>query len=191
MKGVKPMEDEKIIELFESRSADAIEQTAAKYGPLCRSLAGKLLRSQEDVDECVNDAFLALWNAIPPAKPSPLSAYLAKITRNLAIKKLEHLTAEMRDTNATVSFDELDECLSAPGDREQVVDSIALRQAITVFLQGQSKENRCIFLRRYFFFDSVKEIAGCYGLSESKVKSSLLRTRNKLRTYLTKEGFEI
>lgn len=191
MKGVKRMEDEKIIELFEARSADAIEQTKSKYGPLCRSLAGKLLRSEEDVEECVSDTFLALWNAIPPAKPAPLSAYLAKITRNLALKKLEHLTAEKRDASATVSFDELDECLSAPEGPEHTVDSIALRQAIADFLQGQNMENRCIFLRRYFFFDSVKEIARRYGLSESKVKSSLLRTRNKLRTYLTKEGFEI
>lgn len=182
------MEDEKIIELFEARSADAIEQAKRKYDPLCRSLAGKLLRSQEDVDECVSDAYLALWNAIPPAKPAPLSAFLAKITRNLALKKLERQTAEKRDANITVSFDELDECLSAPGDREQVVDSIALRQAITDFLQGQSKENRCIFLRRYFFFDSVQEIAQRYRISESKVKSSLMRTRNKLRTYLIQEG---
>lgn len=185
------MKDEQIIALFEARSADAIEQTRIKYGPLCRSLAGKLLHSEEDVEECLNDTYLALWNAIPPAKPAPLSAYLAKITRNLALKKLEHQTAEKRDRNATLSFDELDECLSAPGDREQAVDAIVLRQAITDFLQDQSKENRCIFLRRYFFFDSVKEIARRYGLSESKVKSSLLRTRNKLRTYLIQEGFEL
>lgn len=191
MKGVRRMDDRKIIELFEARSADAIEQTKIKYDPLCRGLAGKLLRSEEDVEECVNDAYLALWNAIPPAKPDPLSAFLAKITRNLALKKLEHLTAEKRDTNAVLSFDELDECLSGPEDPEQTVDAIALRQAITDFLQAQSKENRFIFLRRYFFFDSVKEIALRYGISESKVKSSLMRTRNKLRTHLIEEGFHL
>lgn len=191
MKGVRRMDDRKIIELFEARSADAIEQTKIKYDPLCRSLAGKLLRSEEDVEECVNDAYLALWNAIPPAKPDPLSAFLAKITRNLAIKRLEQQQAQMRDSNVTLSFDELDECLSGPEDPEQTVDAIALRQAMTEFLQAQSKENRLIFLRRYFFFDSVKEIAGCYGISESKVKSSLLRTRNKLRTYLIEEGFHL
>ena len=189
MKGVRRMDDRKIIELFEARSADAIEQTKIKYDPLCRGLAGKLLRSEEDVEECVNDAYLALWNAIPPAKPDPLSAFLAKITRNLAIKRLEQQQAQMRDSNVTLSFDELDECLSGPEDPEQTVDAIALRQAITDFLQVQSKENRLIFLRRYFFFDSVREIARRYGISESKVKSSLMRTRNKLRTYLIEEGF--
>lgn len=185
------MEDEQIIALFEARSPDAIEQTKTQYGALCRSLAGKLLRSEEETEECVNDAYLALWNAIPPAKPSPLSAYLAKITRNLAMKRLEHLTAEKRGAAATVSFEELDQCLRAPGDSDQMVESIALRQAITAFLQGQSRENRCIFLRRYFFFDTVEEIARRYSFSESKVKSSLLRTRNKLRTYLIQEGFDL
>lgn len=183
------MEDSQIIGLFEARSPEAIEQTRNKYDALCRSLAGKLLRSEEDVEECVNDTYLALWNTIPPAKPDPLSPYLARIIRNLALKRLEHLAAEKRNADALASFDELEEILSAPGTVEDALQEQALRQAILGFLEGQRKENRILFLRRYFFFDSVKEIARNYGLSESKVKSSLMRTRNKLKAYLIQEGY--
>ena len=182
------MDDKKLIELFEARSPDAIEQTDTQYGALCRSLAGKLLRNESEVEECVNDAYLALWNAIPPAKPSPLSSYLAKIVRNLAMKRLEHRTAQKRNCEATLSFDELDTCIPASEGGEQMLESFVLRQAITAFLQSLSQQNRIIFLRRYFFFDSVQEIAQRYRISESKVKSSLMRTRNKLRTYLIQEG---
>lgn len=183
------MEDQAIIALFEARSPEAIVQTKCKYSSLCRSIAGKLLPSEQDVEECVNDTYLALWNAIPPAKPAPLSAYIAKITRNLALKRLEQLSADKRSAESLLSFDELDACLAATEDIEAAIDEIALRESITAFLQSQSRESRLIFLRRYFFFDSVKEIAQNYGLSESKVKSSLMRTRNKLRTYLIQEGF--
>lgn len=128
------MEDEQIIRLFEERSAEAIEQTKSQYGALCRSLAGKLLSREEDVEECVNDTYLALWNAIPPEKPSPLSAYIAKVTRNLALKRLEHLTAEKRNQDAVLSFDELDACLHAPGGPEEMAEAEVLRQAIYGFL---------------------------------------------------------
>ena len=174
------MEDQAIIALFEARSPEAIVQTKCKYSSLCRSIA---------VEECVNDTYLALWNAIPPAKPAPLSAYIAKITRNLALKRLEQLSADKRSAESLLSFDELDACLAATEDIEAAIDEIVLRESITAFLQSQSRESRLIFLRRYFFFDSVKEIAQNYRLSESKVKSSLMRTRNKLRAYLIQEGF--
>lgn len=183
------MEDSEIIRLFESRDPEAITQAKNKYGSLCRSLAGKLLRSDEDVEECVNDTYLALWNAIPPAKPAPLSAYMAKVTRNLVLKRLEYLGAEKRSADAAVSFDELEDCLPAPGGPEELVEAQALRQAILQFLQSQRKLNRILFLRRYFFFDSIREIASNYGLSETKVKSSLMRTRKQLKAYLIQEGY--
>ena len=185
------MEDVQIIRLYQDRNPEAIVQTKQKYDELCKTIAGRLLRSPEDAEECVNDTYLALWDAIPPATPSPLSAYIAKITRNLAMKRLEYLSADKRNPEVALSFDELDTCLPAPGGPEQSVQADALRQAITAFLQKQCRENRLIFLRRYFFFDSVNEISKRYRLSESKVKSSLLRTRHKLRIYLIKEGFDL
>jgi len=181
------MDDTQIIALFETRSQEAIEETKRKYDPLCRTLAGKLLQSREDVEECLSDTYLALWNAIPPAKPAPLSAYIARITRNLALKRLEHLSAEKRGAAVTVSFDELDGCIPFDATPEIKFEEKELARAIGNFLQKQSKQNRIIFLRRYYFFDSVKEIAQHLGCGEETVKSSLHRTRRKLKTYLIKE----
>lgn len=182
------MEDEQIIRLYQDRDPEAIVQTKQKYGGLCKTIAGRLLQSPEDAEECVNDTYLALWDAIPPATPSPLSAFAAKITRNLAMKRLEHLSAAKRNAESTLSFEELSECLCGQDDLSQVMEKQALRQAIADFLETQDKESRCVFLRRYFFFDSVKEIATRYGMTQSKVKSKLMRTRNKLKTYLVMEG---
>lgn len=181
------MDDKQIIALFEARSQDAIAETKRKFDPLCRALAGKLLRSEEDVEECLSDTYLALWNAIPPAKPAPLSTFLAKITRNLAMKRLEHLSAEKRGADVTVSFEELDGCIPFGPTPETVYEEKELARAIGDFLQKQSKQNRVIFLRRYYFFDSVKDIAAYMGCGEETVKSSLHRTRKKLKSYLIKE----
>lgn len=185
------MDDKQIIELFFARSEDAIEQTKRKFGGLCKTIAGRLLQSPEDVEECVSDTYLALWDAIPPARPAPLSAFAARITRNLAMKRLEQQSTAKRDGEAAVSFEELSECLRAPEDLTQNVDQLALRDAIRDFLQGLDKESRCIFLRRYFFFDPVRQIAQRYGMTQSKVKSNLMRTRNKLKAYLIQEGFYV
>ena len=183
------MDDERILRLFQMRAPDAIEQTDRKYGALCRSLAGKLLREPEDVEECVNDTYLTLWNAIPPAEPLPLRPYVARITRNLAFKRLEHLTAEKRNAQVVLSFQELDACIPTPNTPEELVEAEALRQTILQFLQSERQESRILFLRRYFFFDSIEEIARNYGLSQSKVKSSLKRTRDRLKFHLMQEGY--
>lgn len=182
------MDDHQIITLFESRNQDAIAEVKRKYDPLCRTLAGKLLCSTEDVEECVNDVYWALWNAIPPAKPAPLSAFLAKVTRNLALKRLEYLSAEKRGADATVSFDELDACIPFGPTPESMFEETELAHAIQAFLQKQSAHNRIIFLRRYYFFNTVKEIAAYMGCGEEAVKSSLHRTRRKLKTHLIKEA---
>lgn len=182
------MEDEKIIDLYFDRSQDAIKRTEETYGAMCRQIAGRLLGSREDAEECVSDTYLALWNAIPPARPAPFSAYIAKVTRNLAMKRLEYRRAFKRGSEAAISFEELSACLASPGGPEEILDEKALRQSITDFLQKQDRESRNIFLRRYFF-DSIREIAMRYGMTESKVKSNLMRTRNKLRTHLIQEGF--
>lgn len=185
------MDDEKIIALFGNRSEMAIAQTDARYGPLCRGIAGKLLQSPEDVEECINDAYHALWNSIPPARPSSLGAYIAGITRNLAMKRLEYISAEKRSLVVRESLEELDDCVPATIGPEQIYEEKALKEAIIRFLQRQKQLHRVLFLRRYFFFDSIKEIKENYGLSESKVKSSLMRTRNKLKVFLIEEGYDL
>ena len=182
------MEDAQIIRLYQNRDPDAIEQTERKYGALCKTIASRLLQSPEDIEECTNDTYLALWNTIPPATPVLFSAYIAKITRNLAMKRLEQLSAAKRSTEVLLSFDELSECLCGQDGLSQAMEAQALRRAITDFLEVQDKESRCIFLRRYFFFDSIKEIAMRYGMTQSKVKSKLMRTRNKLKDHLIQEG---
>lgn len=182
------MDSEKLVNLFWDRSPEAIAQTQQAYGELCAKLAGRLLRRAEDVEECVNDTYLALWNGIPPARPAHFGAYVAKIVRNLAMKRLSYLTAEKRSAEAEVSFEELDVCLSGPGDPQQILEGKELEEAVTAFLRQQDPESRKFFLRRYYFFDSVKEIAKRYAVRESKVKVKLFRTRNKLKEFLVKEG---
>ena len=183
------MDDGKIIELFWSRSQEALERTREKYGALCGSLAGRLLRSAEDVEECVNDAYMALWDAIPPARPDHLGAYISRIVRNLAMTRLDYLTAEKRNREAEVSFEELSECVGGGTDPAELYQGKALGEAMAAFLRTRDPDSRRYFLRRYYFFDSVKEVASRYGVSESKVKLKLFRTRNALKEYLIKEGF--
>ena len=183
------MDEQTLIGLYWERSQEAIAQTDRMYGPLCRKIAGKFLHHAEDVEECVNDTYFALWNAIPPARPAHFPSFLAKVARNQALKRLEQLTAAKRNTEADLSFEELSQCLGTASSSEEQLDELALRQAITAFLQQQTKENRIIFIRRYFFVDSIQEVAAHCGISRSKVKSSLLRTRQKLKHYLIQEGF--
>lgn len=185
------MDNEKLVNLFWERSPEAVAQTQQVYGALCAAIAGRLLRRKEDVEECVNDTYMALWNGIPPARPKHFGAYVTKVVRNLAMKRLSYLTAEKRAPEAEVSFEELDACLAGPGDPQQILEGKELEAAVTAFLEEQDGESRKFFLRRYYFFDSVKEIAVRYGVSESKVKVKLFRTRNKLREFLVKEGLYV
>lgn len=183
------MDDQKLMELFRERSPEALDTAQRLYGSLCRSLAGKLLSRPEDVEECVNDALLALWDAIPPARPAHLGAYISGIVRNLAMKRLSYLSADKRAGEAAISFEELEECVSADADPARILEGKELASAVTDFLESRDRESRVIFLRRYYFFDSVKEIADRYGISESKVKIRLFRTRKALKEYLVKEGY--
>ena len=182
------MDSERLVNLFWARSPEAIAQTQQTYGAFCAKLAARLLRRAEDVEECVNDTYLALWNGIPPARPVHFGAYVAKVVRNLAMKRLSYLTAEKRSAEAEVSFEELDACLAGSVNPQQIIEEKELEEAITAFLRKQDPESRKFFLRRYYFFDSVKEIAERYAVSESKVKVKLFRIRNKLKEYLVKEG---
>ena len=183
------MEDYKIIELYWERSEMAIAETQNKYGNLCRYISCNILSDREDADECVNDTYLTLWNTIPPQRPNLFSAYIGKITRNLALKKFEYNTAQKRNPEAVVSLSELEDCIS--GHEMPHEDEIMFKNKLNTFLRSLDYEARNVFLRRYWFFDSVKEIAERFDISESKTASMLMRTRNKLRDYLVTEGFEI
>ena len=182
------MDDRSMIELYFARDERAIKETAAKYGKVCLRLAQNILGNAQDAEECVNDAYVGVWNAIPPTRPNDLCAFICRITRNLSLKRLRALTRQKCSRDAVVSLSELEEILpdGAMDGREGEIAA-----AISAFLREQSEDVRGVFIRKYYFFDSVADIAKCFGFSQSKVKSMLYHTRNKLKEYLTKEGIEI
>lgn len=183
------MEDNEIIELFWNRSEDAITETDKKYGSLCLRQAQHMLRSRPDAEECVNDTWLVLWNRIPPTRPDAFPAFLLKIVRYLALNRADYRNAQKRAERLTTSLDELTQCAAPGGDPLDAVQTQALTGQIERFLRAQDYESRNIFLRRYWYFDSIAEIAERFRLSENKVKSNLFRTRNRLRRTLVKEGY--
>lgn len=184
------MDDSQIIDLFFARDEQALKETDLKYGKLCFRLANNLLTKAEDSEECVNDTYLTVWNKIPPTRPNNFTAFICKITRNLSLKRLERSTAMKRSADAIVSLTEIDEIL--PDNRiTPDVNGEELGNLISAFLRKEKELNRNIFLRKYWFFDSVGDIAKRYSLTESNVKSILFRTRNKLREFLKKEGIEV
>lgn len=186
------MTDYDIVKLYFERSEKAISETDKKYGRYCLTVAENILRSKADSEECVNDTYLKAWNSIPPQKPQKLSTYLGKITRNLAINRYKHYSAEKRGGGETeLILSELENCLSSESSTEKAVDEKLLIKAIENFLKGESKEKRRIFLLRYWYAFSISEIAKELSQSESKVTSTLFRLRNKLREHLEKEGITI
>lgn len=185
------MEDEKILDLYWARNEDAIRETSSKYGNLCLYIAGNILASPEDREECVNDTWLGAWNAIPPHRPSRFSLFLGKITRNLALKKLAYHSATKRNPDAICSLEELGGCVSGRESMESELENKRIEQAIGSFLRQLSAEKRTVFLYRYWYFESIAGICARAGYSEAKVKSMLYHTREKLRIYLEKEGIEL
>jgi len=185
------MEDSKIIELYWMRSEDAISETDAKYGKLCRYIAMNILCRAEDGEECVNDAYLGVWNAIPPQKPDKFSAFISKITRNLALKKYEFLNAAKRNPEGAVSMAELEECVSGRDSVENELENRRIEKAISDFLWKQNVDKRTVFIRRYWYFESIDSICTRCGFSRGKVVSMLSRTRRKLREYLESEDIEL
>ncbi len=180
------MDDEHIIELYYARSEQAISETDRKYGASCRRLSENITRDPRDAEECVNDTYLAAWNAIPPAHPAPLSAFLFRITRNLSLNRYRHKTAARRDSRSDIPFEELSECLGTTDGLPNETGIVT--HAIERFLDGLTEENRVIFLRRYFFSDSYAAIAARVGRSEKVVSMRLSRMREGLREHLGKEG---
>ena len=184
------MEDFKIIELFFKRNENAISETERKYGRYLSKIAYNILFDTEDSEECVNDTYMKAWNSIPPQQPEILSTFLGKITRHLAIDLFRKKHAEKRkNSEYALSLSELDECIPDKFSAEKEFEQKELSESINRFLASLSKENRDIFVCRYFYSDSIKEIASFFKSSESKIKSSLFRSRKALKEHLEKEGF--
>lgn len=184
------MQDAKIIELYFARDENAIRETSSTYGGKLDRLSFRIMKNTEDAGECVNDTYLKAWNAMPPQKPTYLFAFLAKICRHLCFGKLDYQKAKKRNFDIIPLSDELLECvpdrLSLVEPEQQVIGDI-----LTAFLNNLSADNRLIFMRRYWFSDSISEISKHFDVTQSKVKTSLFRTRAKLKSFLESEDIAI
>ena len=186
------MEDAQIVELYWQRDEAALAETETKYGNYCLAIANGILHDAQDAQECVNDTYLGAWNAIPPHRPAALSTFLGKIARRLAIKKWEEKTAEKRGGGATeASLAELEELLPSDKAIDEGLSEEDLARIVKGFLLSLPVDEQRVFMRRYWFFDSISDISKRYRFSQSKVKSMLKRTRDKLKARLRKEGVEI
>ncbi len=185
--GILP--DADIVALYFDRSEEAILQSQRKYGKACHRIAYNILHSDEDAEECVSDTWLRAWGAIPPERPTRLGAWLATVTRRLALSRYEYKTAAKRYGGVETSLEELSECV-AEGSLT-VADEVAISNAINGFLSSLPTRTRMIFMRKYWYMDSVTDIAAAFGMSESAVKITLHRTRAKFRKHLEKEGITV
>lgn len=185
------MEDNEIIELFLQRSQRAIAETDQKYGGRLQTLSMNILHDRQDAEECVNDTYHATWNTLPPERPNYFFAYLAKLARNFSFGKYDYYHAQKRCVTVVELSDEIENCIPAPNDLEQKLDSKEIGRIISTFLYEQSSEMRAVFVRRYWYMDPIKDIAEMFQISESKVKSILLRMRNKLREHLEEEDIHL
>ena len=182
------MEDIRIIELLFQRSESAIPALQQKFGGLCRSVISRILSDKRDVEECMSDTYLRVWNSIPPQRPARLDSYLARIARNVALDRYDYNTASMRSSDLTLAFEELAVHLPV---RTSETDSVEFRTFLNRFLRSLPKAARVMFIRRYWYGESVGKIATALKCSEEKVKSSLFRTRKKMREAMLKEGIHL
>ncbi len=184
------MDDNAIIDLYWKRSEKAIWETDAKYGSFCHSLAYSILANREDAEESVNDTYLAVWNAIPPQRPSVLMAFLAAFTRRISISRWRAISAHKRGGGQVqLALEELLDCASREPDAERIAMGKEAYHALNRFLDRLPYVERTVFVRRYFLLDTASEIGKNFGFTESKVHSMLHRTRMKLKAHLAKEGY--
>ena len=183
--------EEEIIRLYVARSEAAISATEERYGSGCTRIARNILGDLRDAEECVNDTWLAAWNTIPPQEPHPLRAYLYRIVRNLSLGRYHYNRAEKRNSLYDVALDELEGCLAAPDGVEDGLTVEGLTAALNRFLEKQSRENRVLFVRRYWYGDPVQELAARLGMRPNSVTARLARLREKLRKELREEGFTV
>lgn len=186
------MEDSKIVQLYWDRNEQAISATSEKYGSYCTSIARNILGSGEDAEECVNDTYLHAWDSMPPHRPRVLSVFLGKITRNLSFNRYKHNSAQKRGGGEiSVVLDELSQVVSGRDTVEQDLDYQELVQAIDAFLGTLSPQKRHIFVCRYWYTDSISQIAARHNMGEGAVSMTLSRLRQKLRRYLLERGMEL
>lgn len=186
------MDDLQIIQLYWDRDPEAIAQTHQKYGPYCFTLAHRILASREDAEECVNDTWLRAWNAMPPQRPGILSAFFGKLTRNLSLDRWRYNRAAKRGgPQVETALEELGECLPAPGRPEDRLEERETADLISRFLREQPQLDRVLFLRRYWYLDSVAALAERFSMNENTVKSRLHRTRLRLKEVLLREGVAV
>ncbi len=186
------MDDNGIIQLYWDRNDQAIRATSEKYGHYCKTIAKNILNNEEDAEECVNDTYLNAWNSMPSHWPEQLVTFLGKITRNLSFNKYKHDHAEKRGGGEiTLVLDELTDCVSDVDNVEQMFDRQELVITINSFVRSLSSEKRNIFVRRYWYADSISDIASDYGMLQRTVSKTLERTRKQLKAYLTERGFEV
>ena len=184
------MDDSKIIDLYWQRQPQAIEETAARYGAFCYGIARNILSLHEDAEECVNDAYLGVWNSVPPQRPDPLRSFLCRIVRNLSISRYHANTAKKRNSSYDVALEELEGILSG-GSAEEALDERELSRSINRFLDLLEEKTRVMFVLRYYHACPVADIARRMGLRPNNVSVRLLRTREKLREHLREEGFAL
>lgn len=182
------MDDASIIELFRKRDEQAIAEMKKKYDKLCLYVAGNILSQREDIEECVNSAYYEIWNNIPPESPVELKTYLCRIVRNIALNRLKYNSAEKRNPQFTVSIDEIAECVPSKSDEE--ISDEGLAEAVSRFLRMQKEKHRKVFIRRYWYGDTIAKIAEYYDMKEKTVATYLFRTRKKLKAFLQKEGYD-
>ena len=184
------MEDNRIVDLYWQRDESAISETAVKYGKYLNSISYQILLNAEDAEECVNDTYNDAWQSMPPHRPSILSTFLGKITRRISIDLWRKYSAEKRGSGVmALALDELEECVSGTGDVETEIERQELQKKLNDFLLALPQVDRRVFMCRYWYMDSISDIAKQFAYSESKVKSMLYRTRIKLRAMLEKEGY--
>ena len=180
------MDDQRIVMLYWSRNENAIRETEIKYGKYCYSIAYNILHSREDSEECLNDTWACVWETIPPERPTKLQCFIARITRNIAIDRFRYNSAQKRGAEIESAIDEYWECI--PNGDASIEDEYVMKQAINGFLKSLDTRSRIIFMRRYWYSMSVKDIADGMRISETHVSVILHRTRSKFKEYLTKEG---
>lgn len=185
------MDDLAIVELYHRREERAIAESDKKYGPMCRSIALRLLGVREDAEECVNDTWHAAWNTMPPERPQALGAFLGRITRNLSVSRWRRQHAQKRYEGMEVLLSELEDCVPAPGTVEEELDRRQLARLISDWLDGLEDADRRLFIRRYWYGDEVKALAQSRGEGANALSQRLLRLRRALRAFLGSEGVEV
>lgn len=178
------IDDERIIDLFFKRDQQGIRELDIKYGKTCHSLSYNITNSKQDAEECVNDAYLGAWNTIPPTRPNPLLSYIVKIVRNISLKIYWRKQAAKRSGHYKIALEEIEGCIAGPQNVEDEIEARELARIIEKFLDTLTLENRVIFMRRYWFADSYKDIAELVGLTEKNISVRLTRIREKMKQYL-------